>query len=121
MTLLRTRANLTVATLEATLKERSSDREGTITTGMSTPFSTLARCTGLPSKAHACRDGNKQTSLLAIRAFLRANEADFDYGFHDEEEVEMMQDIAAGREDVAEWIARNNTGFPAPFLGWWER
>jgi hypothetical protein len=46
---------------------------------------------------------------------------DFDYGFHDEEEVEVIQDIAAGREDVAEWIARNNTGFPAPFLGWWER
>lgn len=65
------------------------------------------------AKAHAFQDGNKRTALLAIRAFLRANEIDFDYGPRDEEAVEMMQDIAMGavaREDVAEWIARNSTG-----------
>lgn len=61
-------------------------------------------------KAHAFQDGNKRTAFLAIRAFLRANDLDFEYGSYDEEAAEIMTGIATGsvdRSDVVEWIRRN--------------
>jgi death-on-curing protein len=64
------------------------------------------------TKAHAFQDGNKRTALLAVRAFLKANGMEFDYGPHEKEAVEMMQDIAtdeAGHEEMADWIDRNST------------
>jgi prophage maintenance system killer protein len=45
-------------------------------------------------KTHAFQDGNKHAALLAVRAFLKANGMEFDYGPREEEAVEMMQDIA---------------------------
>jgi death-on-curing protein len=64
-------------------------------------------------EAHAFQDGNKRTAFLAIRAFLRANGLDFDYGPYDEEAAELMTGIATGeveRNDVVEWIRRNTEG-----------
>ncbi len=64
-------------------------------------------------EAHAFQDGNKRTALLAIRAFLRANDMDFDYGSYDEEAAEMMTSIATGevdREELIDWIQANTTG-----------
>ena len=64
-------------------------------------------------EAHAFQDGNKRTALLAIRAFLRANDMDFDYGAYDEEAAEIMTGIATGevvRDDLVEWIRANTTG-----------
>lgn len=66
-------------------------------------------------KAHAFQDGNKRTAFLAIRAFLRANGLDFDYGPYDEEAAEIMTGIATGavvRSDVVEWVRRNTEGTP---------
>jgi len=65
------------------------------------------------TKAHAFQDGNKRTALLAIRAFLRANGMEFEYGPREEEAVEMMRRIATdsvSRQEVAEWIGRNAVG-----------
>ena len=64
-------------------------------------------------KARAFRDGNKRTALLSIRAFLEANDLEFDYGPYDEEAAEMMTGIATGsvdQEDVTEWIRHNTVG-----------
>jgi death-on-curing protein len=64
-------------------------------------------------KAHAFQDGNKRTALLTIRAFLRANGLDFDYGAYDEEAAEMMTAIATEsveQTDVVDWIRRNTEG-----------
>ena len=64
-------------------------------------------------EAHAFQDGNKRTALLAIRAFLRANDMDFDYGSYDEEAAELMAGIATGdveREELVDWIRSNTTG-----------
>jgi len=64
-------------------------------------------------EAHAFQDGNKRTALLSIRAFLRANDMDFDYGTYDEEAAEMMTGIATGdmqRDELEEWIRANTTG-----------
>jgi death-on-curing protein len=64
-------------------------------------------------EAHAFQDGNKRTALLAIRAFLRANDLDFDYGAYDEEAAEMMTGIATGdveRDALEDWIRANTTG-----------
>ena len=64
-------------------------------------------------EAHAFQDGNKRTALLAIRAFLRANDMDFDYGTYDEEAAEIMTGIATGevqRDELEEWIRANTTG-----------
>lgn len=64
-------------------------------------------------EAHAFQDGNKRTALLAIRAFLRANDMDFDYGSYDEEAAELMTGIATGdveREELVDWIRSNTTG-----------
>jgi death-on-curing protein len=64
-------------------------------------------------KAHTFRDGNKRTALLSIRAFLKANDLEFDYGPYDEEAAEMMTGIATGsvdQEDVTEWIRHNTVG-----------
>jgi death-on-curing protein len=65
------------------------------------------------AKAHAFQDGNKRTALLTIRAFLRANGLDFDYGAYDEEAAEMMTAIATEsveQTDVVDWIRRNTEG-----------
>lgn len=64
-------------------------------------------------EAHAFQDGNKRTALLAIRAFLRANDMDFDYGSYDEEAAEIMTGIATGdveRDELVDWIRSNTTG-----------
>lgn len=64
-------------------------------------------------EAHAFQDGNKRTALLSIRAFLRANNMDFDYGSYDEEAAEMMTGIATGeveRDELIDWIQSNTTG-----------
>jgi death-on-curing protein len=64
-------------------------------------------------EAHAFQDGNKRTALLAIRAFLRANNMDFDYGSYDEEAAELMTGIATGdvdRDELVDWIRSNTTG-----------
>ena len=64
-------------------------------------------------EAHAFQDGNKRTALLAIRAFLRANDMDFDYGSYDEEAAELMTGIATGdvdRDELVDWIRLNTTG-----------
>jgi death-on-curing protein len=64
-------------------------------------------------EAHAFQDGNKRTALLVIRAFLRANDMDFDYGAYDEEAAEIMTGIATGdvqRDELEEWIRANTTG-----------
>ena len=64
-------------------------------------------------EAHAFQDGNKRTALLAIRAFLRANDMDFDYGSYDEEAAELMTGIATGdvdRDELVDWIRSNTTG-----------
>jgi len=64
-------------------------------------------------EAHTFQDGNKRTALLAIRAFLRANNMDFDYGSYDEEAAELMTGIATGdveREELVDWIRSNTTG-----------
>jgi len=64
-------------------------------------------------EAHAFQDGNKRTALLAIRAFLRANNMDFDYGSYDEEAAEIMTGIATGdveRDELVDWIWSNTTG-----------
>ncbi len=64
-------------------------------------------------ETHAFQDGNKRTALLAIRAFLRANDMDFDYGSYDEEAAEKMTGIATGdvdREELVDWIRANTTG-----------
>ena len=64
-------------------------------------------------EAHAFQDGNKRTALLAIRAFLRANDMDFDYGSYDEQAAELMTGIATGdveREELVDWIRSNTTG-----------
>ena len=65
------------------------------------------------TKAHAFQDGNKRTAILTVRAFLRANGMDFDFGPHDDEAVEMMESIATGdvdRAEITEWIRRNTVG-----------
>lgn len=65
------------------------------------------------AKAHAFQDGNKRTALAAIRAFLRLNGFDFDFGTYEEAAAEWMIRIAeddAELEDVAEWIQANTTG-----------
>jgi death-on-curing protein len=64
-------------------------------------------------EAHAFQDGNKRTALLAIRAFLRANNMDFDYGSYDEEAAELMTGIATSdvdRDELVDWIRSNTTG-----------
>lgn len=64
-------------------------------------------------EANAFQDGNKRTALLAIRAFLRANDLDFDYGAYDEEAAEMLTGIATGdveRDELEDWIRANTTG-----------
>jgi len=64
-------------------------------------------------EAHAFQDGNKRTALLSIRAFLRANDMDFDYGSYDEEAAEIMTGIATGdvdRDELVDWIRSNTTG-----------
>lgn len=65
------------------------------------------------TKAHAFQDGNKRTAILTVRAFLRANGMGFDFGPHDDEAVQMMEDIATDavdREEVTEWISQNTVG-----------
>jgi death-on-curing protein len=65
------------------------------------------------TKAHAFQDGNKRTAILTVRAFLRANGMDFDFGPHDDEAVKMMESIATGdvdRAEITEWIRRNTVG-----------
>ena len=65
------------------------------------------------TKAHAFQNGNKRTAILTVRAFLGANGMDFDFGPHDDEAVEMMENIATDavdREVVAEWISQNTVG-----------
>lgn len=45
--------------------------------------------------------------------FLHANGLEFDFAPHDDEAVEMMEDIATGavgREEVTTWISRNTIG-----------
>lgn len=64
-------------------------------------------------KAHAFQDGNKRTALLAIRAFLRVNSMDFDYGAYDEEAAKIMTGVATGevqQEELVDWIRTNTTG-----------
>jgi death-on-curing protein len=64
-------------------------------------------------EAHAFQDGNKRTALLAIRAFLRVNNMEFDYGFYDEEAAEIMTGVATGevqRDELVDWIRANTTG-----------
>ena len=65
-------------------------------------------------EAHAFHDGNKRTALLAVRAFLRANGMEFDYGPYDEEAAELMTGIATGeveRAEVTDWVRRNSVGW----------
>jgi len=65
------------------------------------------------AKAHAFEDGNKRTALLAVRAFLRLNRMDFDFGAYDEEAATIMQNIATDsieHEDVTEWIRKHSVG-----------
>lgn len=65
------------------------------------------------TKAHAFQDGNKRTAILMACAFLHANGLEFDFAPHDDEAVEMMEDIATGavgREEVTTWISRNTIG-----------
>lgn len=65
------------------------------------------------AKAHAFEDGNKRTALLAVRAFLRLNRMDFDFGAYDEEAAAIMQNIATDsieHEDVTKWIRKHSVG-----------
>jgi len=64
-------------------------------------------------EAHAFQDGNKRTALLAIRAFLRANDMSFEYGTYDEEAAAIMTGIArdeVDRDELVDWIQANTTG-----------
>lgn len=64
-------------------------------------------------EAHDFQDGNKRTALLSIRAFLRANGLEFDYGTYDEEAAEIMTGVATGevdRDELEDWIRANTTG-----------
>ena len=80
---------------------------------LDTPYEIAAMYAIAMAKAHAFQDGNKRTALLTIRAFLRANGRDFDYGVYDEEAAEMMTAIATEsveQTDVVDWIRRNTEG-----------
>ncbi len=80
---------------------------------MLSPCTSWPRCTRLQSPRPAFQDGNKRTAILMACAFLHANGLEFDFAPHDDEAVEMMEDIATGavgREEVATWISRNTIG-----------
>ncbi len=67
------------------------------------------------AKNHAFVDGNKRTSLLAIRAFLFRNGLHFQPA--EVESVSLIEGLAAGsvtEEALANWIAENSTTSQPP-------
>lgn len=65
------------------------------------------------ANTQAFLEGNKRTAFASIRAFLKANDLEFDYGPYDEEAAEIMFAINDGRvdrEEVTEWIRSNTVG-----------
>ena len=76
-------------------------------------YELAALCAVALVEAHAFQDGNKRTALLAIRAFLRANDVSFEYGTYNEEAAAIMTGIArddVDRDELVDWIQANTTG-----------
>ena len=81
--------------------------------GISTIYKLAALYGTAIAKAHAFQNSNKRTALAAIRAFLRVNGFDFDFGPYDEKAAEWMIHAAEGEaelDEVADWVQRNTTG-----------
>lgn len=58
---------------------------------------------------HPFIDGNKRTSYICMRLFLRLN--GMDLTADPEEKIRVMMDLSAGRlsfEELAEWVATNS-------------
>lgn len=74
------------------------------------PYELAAKYGEAIINAHAFQDGNKRTAVATIRAFLKANGFEFDFEPHEDEALQMMEDIATGSveyEEIVDWISKN--------------